>query len=62
MYCSSSNENLNYVILASWSTGRQQEKLLMEAGKAPICVGKTWEAEHTCAKLRGAEKAMGANC
>ena len=30
----------------------------MEAGKATICVGKTWEADLTPAELRAAEEAV----
>lgn len=41
--------------MVNWQTAG---KLLTEAGKAAIRVGKTWEAEHTRAKLRGAEEAV----
>lgn len=41
--------------MVNWQTAG---KLLMEAGKASICVGKTWEADHVPAKLRAAEEAM----
>ena len=41
--------------MVNWQTAG---KLLMEAGKATICVGKTWEADLTPAELRAAEEAV----